>query len=197
MGKATVDKTAIVEEGAAVGEGTRIWAFAQVGRNAIVGKNCVLGNGSFVDREARIGDNVKLMNKAQVFRGCEVGNNVFIGPGAVLANDKNPKHNTERKFKGYEWKIRDNASIGANSVILPDVNIGEFAVVGAGSIVTKTVPRQGIVYGNPAKLHGFACKCGGKLQIMKKENEKAVLRCEKCGETLSVPLKTFGQVITE
>ena len=197
MGKAEIDRTAIIDQGSRIGEGTRIWAFVQVGKNAIVGKNCVLGNGSFVDREAKIGNNVKLMNKAQVFRGCEVGNNVFIGPGAVLANDKNPKHNTERKFSGYEWKIGDNVSIGANSVILPEVNIGEFAVVGAGSIVTKEVPRHGIVYGNPAKLHGFACKCGEKMRIMKKENEKAVLRCEKCGEMLVVPLKTYGQIMQE
>ncbi len=193
MGKAKVDKTAIVDEGCQIGEGTKIWAFVQVGKEAIVGKNCVLGNGSFVDRAAKIGDNVKLMNKAQVFRGCEVGNNVFIGPGAVLANDKNPKSNAERKFKGYEWKIGNNVSIGANSVILPDVNIGEFAVVGAGSVVTKDVPKHGLVYGNPAKLCGFACKCGKRMQLMQEGQEKAVLECKKCGEMLSMPMKTFRQ----
>ncbi len=195
MGKADVDKTAIINEGSQIGKGTKVWAFAQVGKDAIIGKNCVLGNGSFVDRAAKIGNNVKLMNKAQVFRGCEVGNNVFIGPGAVLANDKNPKPDTERKFKGYEWKIGNNVSIGANSVILPDVNIGEFAVIGAGSVVTKDVIQHGLVYGNPAKLHGFACKCGKRMQLKHKQQENAVLECKKCGETLSIPLKTFRQVV--
>jgi len=195
MGKATIDKTAIIDKGSQIGEGTKIWAFVQVGKNAIVGKNCILGNGSFVDRESKIGNNVKLMNKAQVFRGCEVGNNVFIGPGVVLANDKNPKPDAERKFKGYEWKIGNNVSIGANSVILPDVNIEEFAVVGAGSIVTKDVPKHGIVYGNPTKLHGFVCKCGKRMVLKQEERENAMLECKKCGETLSMPLKTFRQAV--
>lgn len=195
MGKATVDKTAIVDEGAAIGNGTVVWAFAQVGRNAIVGENCVLGNACFVDREAKIGNGVKIMNKAQVFRGCEVGNNVFIGPGVVLANDSRPMVGAERKFNGYEWKIGDNASIGANSVILPDVNIGKCALVGAGSIVTRNVPEHGLAYGNPARLRGFVCACREKMQLAKRDGKKAVLQCKKCGETLPVPLEVFEKTI--
>jgi len=163
MEETKIHSSAVIDKGAQIGSGTIIWAFAQVGANAIVGKKCVLGNGCYIDRNANIGNNTKVMNKAQVFRGCSVGSNVFIGPAAVIANDKWPSPGTERKFSGYEWKIGNGVSVGANSVILPDVNVGDFALIGAGSVVTKDVPKHGLVYGNPAKLHGFVCKCRERM----------------------------------
>jgi len=189
-----IHPSAIVDSGAVIGEGTTVWAFVQVGANAIVGKNCILGNGCYIDRNAKIGDNVKVMNKAQVFRGCEIGDNVFIGPGCVIANDKKPKHDTERKFQGYEWKIGNNVSIGANSVILPDINIGNFALIGACSVVTKNVPAHGLVYGNPAKLHGFICKCGEKMRLKARSQMTIVLQCTKCQEGLEVPPTIFNKI---
>jgi len=195
MENVTVHPAAVVEQGATIGPGTKVWAFAQVGRNAIIGSNCVLGNGSYVDRSAKIGNNVKVMNKAQVFRGCEIGNDVFIGPGAVIANDKKPKFDIERKFEGYEWKIGDGASIGANTVILPDVNIGSFSLVGAGSVVTKDVPAHGMVYGNPAKLRGYVCKCREKLKLVEKAEEFAVLQCPSCKQGLQVPINLFNEIV--
>ncbi len=194
MDEAAIDKTAVIDPGAKIGPGTKIWAFVQVGSNATIGKNCVLGNGCYIDREAKIGDNVKVMNKAQVFRGCEIGNDVFIGPGTIIANDKRPTHSTERKFDGCEWKIGDNASIGANSVILPDVNVGNFALIGAGSVVTKDVPNHGLVYGNPAKLHGFVCKCREKMRLKARAERRIVLQCSKCKQSLVVQPELFNKM---
>lgn len=194
MGETKIDQTAIVDETAKILEGTTIWAFVQVGRGAIVGRNCTLGNGCYIDRGAKIGDNVKIMNKAQVFRGCEIGNDVFIGPGAVIANDKRPKNDTERKFQGYEWKIGNGVSIGANATILPDVNIGDYALIGAGAVVTKDVPKYGVVVGNPAKLKGFACKCRENFKLVSKDGETAVLQCPSCKKGLQVPTDLFNQI---
>ena len=147
-----VDKRAVVSETAEIGEGTKIWAFAQIGNKAKIGMNCVIGNGVYIDRNVIIGNNVKIHNKALLYDGLIVEDNCYIGPGVCFANDKYPTYDNTRDLKGISWRIRKGASVGANSTILPDVNIGSNAFVGAGSIVTKSVPDGVIVCGNPARI---------------------------------------------
>lgn len=147
-----VDKLAIVAKTAKIGPGTKVWAFAQIGENVKIGKNCVVGNGAYIDRNVVIGNNVKIHNKALLYNGLIVEDNCFIGPGVCFTNDKYPKHNTTRRLIGISWHLKQGASIGANTTILPDVNIGKRAVVGAGSVVTKDVADGMIVCGNPAKV---------------------------------------------
>ena len=149
--KSLIHKSAIIAKSAKIGEGTRIWAFVQVGENAKIGKNCVIGNGAYIDRNVIVGNNVKIHNKALLYDGLIVEDNCFIGPGACFTNDRYPKYNKVRKLKGISWRIKKGASIGANATILPDINIGRGAVVGAGSVVTKGVPDGVKVCGNPAK----------------------------------------------
>lgn len=150
--KVYIDKRAIVAKTARIGEGTKIWAFAQVGENAKIGKNCVIGNGAYIDRNVIIGDNVKIHNKALLYNGLMVEDGCFIGPGACFTNDRFPKYNKTRDLKGASWRVREGSSIGANATILPDIDIGKNAVVGAGSVVTKSVPDGAVVCGNPAKV---------------------------------------------
>lgn len=150
--KVFIDKRAVVSKTAKIGEGTKIWAFAQIGDNAKIGENCVIGNGVYVDRNVIIGDNVKIHNKALLYNGIVVEDNCFIGPGVCFSNDKFPYYNKTRDLTSRSWRVKKGASIGANATILPDVNIGSNAIVGAGSVVTKSVPDGAIVYGNPARI---------------------------------------------
>ena len=146
-----VHKTAIVSKSAKIGAGTKIWAFAQVGDNAKIGKNCVIANGAYIDRNVVIGDNVKVHNKALLYNGLIVEDNCFIGPAVIFSNDKFPKHNKTRSLKGVSWMMKTGASIGAGAIILPDLDIGRDALVGAGSVVTLSVPDKAVVCGNPAR----------------------------------------------
>lgn len=147
-----IHNTAIVSKTAKIGKGTKIWAFVQIGDNSVIGENCIIGNGAYIDRNVVVGDNVKIHNRALLYHGLVIEDKCFIGPGACFTNDKYPKHDKTRDLKGVSWRMGEGSSVGANSTILPDVNIGRNAVIGAGSVVTKSVPDNAMVCGNPAKI---------------------------------------------
>ena len=146
-----IDKTAIVSKSAEIGKGTKVWAFAQIGDNVKIGRNCVIGNGVYIDRTVVIGNSVKIHNKALLYRGLTIEDNCFIGPGVCFTNDKYPQYNKTRDMNIVKWKLKKGASVGANATILPDLTIGKNAIVGAGSVVTKSIPDKVVVAGNPAK----------------------------------------------
>ncbi len=160
--------TAVIDKTAKIGKGTVIWNFAQIMHNVSIGKNCMIGNGVFIDRNVAIGNNVKIHNKALIYRGVKIENDCFIGPAVCFTNDKNPRSFKTRDINKPKWLVERGASIGANAVILPDINIGKYAMVGAGSVVTKDVVGHAIVVGNPAILKGYACNCGNRLKKSKK-----------------------------
>jgi len=147
-----IDKRAVVSKTARIGEGTKVWAFVQIGDNAKIGKNCVIGNGAYIDRNVVVGNDVKIHNKVLLYDPLVVEDNCFIGPGVCFTNDKYPKHNKTRNLKKVSWRVKKGASVGANAIILPDVNIGRNAIVGAGSVVTRSVPDGEVVCGNPARI---------------------------------------------
>lgn len=149
--KTFIHRRALVSKTARIGEATKVWAFAQVGDNAKVGRNCVIGNGAYIDRNVIVGNNVKIQNKALLYDGLIVEDDCFIGPGACFANDKYPRYDKRRNLKGVSWHVGKGASIGANATILPDVDIGKNAIVGAGSVVTRSVVGGLTVCGNPAR----------------------------------------------
>jgi acetyltransferase-like isoleucine patch superfamily enzyme len=165
-----IHPTADVSSLAEIGDGTRIWRQVQVREGAQIGRSCILGKGVYVDSKVVIGNLVKIQNGASVYRGVTVEDGVFIGPHACLANDKRPRAITpEGRLKEVDdWEvgpimIKYGASIGAGAIILPGVTVGRFALVGAGSVVTKDVVPHALVMGNPAKQAGYVCACGHKL----------------------------------
>ena len=175
--------TATVEKGASIGKGTKVWHYAHVREGAVIGERCVLGHCAFVDTHVTIGSRVKIGNKASIYNGVTVEDDAFIGPHACFTNDIRPR-------SAGEWSItktlvRRGASIGANSTIVCGVVIGADALVGAGSVVTRDVPANGLVFGNPAKLHGFVCSCGKGIG---KAGAKAghMVRCGACGKEVEV-----------
>jgi UDP-2-acetamido-3-amino-2,3-dideoxy-glucuronate N-acetyltransferase len=180
-----VHPTADVSAEAVIGPGTRIWHQAQVREAACLGASCIVGKGAYIDFDVSIGDNVKIQNGVYVYHGVTVEDGVFLGPGAILTNDKLPRAiNSDGSLKSdADWEvspilIRRGASIGAGAVVLPGVTVGEFALVGAGAVVTCDVPAHGLAYGNPARVHGHVCCCGRPLH----ELENHQWKCEVCDE---------------
>ena len=154
--------TAIISPKAKIGAGSKIWAFAQVRENAVIGKNCIIGNGVYVDTGVRIGDRVNIHNKALLYRNLVVEDDCFIGPGVCFTNDLSPRANRIRNLKGVRWTLKKGASVGANSCVLSAVTIGQYAMIGAGSVVTKNIPDYALAYGSPAKISGTVSKDGVK-----------------------------------
>lgn len=183
-----VHKTAIVESNVEIGDKSKVWHFAHVREGTKIGNHCVIGNSVFIDTDSVIGNNVKIQNHAIIYRKAIIEDGVFIGPNVCFTNDKNPRAiNPDGSLKSADdWqvaatRIAEGTSIGAHSVILPGVTIGKFALVGAGSVVSKNVPDFALVYGNPAKVKGYVCKCGRKLKIViKKDRNNIVFVCQ-CG----------------
>ena len=138
-------------ESANVGEGTRIWAFAHVLLGARIGRNCNICDGVFVENDVTVGDNVTVKCGVQLWDGVTVEDNVFIGPNATLTNDRYPKSRNEN-WKLLRTILRKGCSIGANATILPGLEIGEGAMIGAGAVVTRSVPPHAVVVGNPGRI---------------------------------------------
>jgi len=188
-----VHSTAVVDKTAKIGKGTKIWHFVCVRENAEIGANCVLGHAVYVDKEVKIGNRVKLENRANVYQGVKIEDDVFVGPHVTFSNDPYP-----RSFST-DWKVvptlvKKGASIGAGSVVMCGITIDEYAMIGAGSVVTNDIPPQALAYGNPAKIRGFVCKCGRKLVKEKKQNEFVLMRCSHCGEKYRIPAENFAKI---
>lgn len=178
--------TAIIHPTAKIGSRTKIWAFTQVAEYAIVGNDCVIGNGAYIDRYVRIGDRVRIHNKALLYHGLIVKDDVFIGPGVCYANDSWPRSGSARDLTGKTWTIGNGASIGANATILPDVSIGAYALIGAGSVVTQLIPSHALAYGNPAKIQGFVCYCGKVFKRTADRKSPVKIICKDCKKSLSL-----------
>lgn len=175
-------ETAIVEEGAKIGNNTKIWHFAHVREDSEIGENCTISKDVYVDKNAKIGNNVKIGNGVSVWNGVKIEDKAFIAPNVCFTNDLYPRAEIWNKNRVKKTLIKEGASIGANSTILCDLEIGKYALVGAGSVVTKSVPDYGIVIGNPAKLVGYACTCGNKLKDFK-EN---IMICSSCKKEIDI-----------
>lgn len=157
-------ESSYVDEGAEVGEGTKIWHFCHVMSGAKIGKNCSLGQNVNVGGKAVIGDGVKIQNNVSVYDDVVIEDNVFCGPSCVFTNVINPRAFVERKHEYKQTVIKKGASIGANATIVCGVTVGEYALIGAGSVVTKDVPAYALVYGSPARVRGRVDKEGNILE---------------------------------
>ena len=187
MSKASVHSTADVAKSAKIGNGTRIWHHCHIRENASIGKNCILGKNVYIDHDVKIGNNVKIQNNCSIYFDTKIEDGAFIGPHVVFTNDTNPRAITlDGKLKNAnEWDsgrilVKKGASIGARSVLLPNITIGTFAMTGAGSVVTKNVEDYRLVYGNPARVMGFVCPCGARISDISQKGNKTILKCIKC-----------------
>ena len=157
-----------------IGPGTRIWAWAHVMKGARLGADCNVGEHCFIESGAILGDRVTVKNGVAVWEGVTAEDDVFLGPNAVLTNDLRPRSKVYRE-KVEPTLLKRGASIGANATILCGITIGEYAMIGAGAVVTKDVPSQTLVLGNPGRVVGHVCRCGGSLA---RKGRKG--RCEAC-----------------
>jgi UDP-2-acetamido-3-amino-2,3-dideoxy-glucuronate N-acetyltransferase len=174
IGSYFVHSSSIVEEPSSVGKGTKIWHFCHVMPNAVIGDNCTLGQNVFVGEGVRIGNNVKLENNVSIFSGVTLEDDVFCGPSATFTNVTNPRSRIPRKDEFKTTLVSNGATIGANATIVCGHNIGRYAFVGAGAVITKDVPDYALVYGNPATVKGWICQCGQKLQFDDTKTECSV-----------------------
>jgi UDP-2-acetamido-3-amino-2,3-dideoxy-glucuronate N-acetyltransferase len=165
MDKVFIHQSSYVDEGAVVGAGTKIWHFCHVMPSAKIGKNCILGQNVFVGAGVIIGNGVKIQNNVSVYSGVIIEDEVFLGPSMVFTNVINPRSQVERKDEFQTTRVKRGTTVGANATILCGVTLGEYAFVGAGAVVTHDVPAYGLVYGSPARLHGWMCACGERLAL--------------------------------
>jgi UDP-2-acetamido-3-amino-2,3-dideoxy-glucuronate N-acetyltransferase len=184
-----VHPTAEVSPDAQIGAGTRIWRQAQVREHAQIGETCNIGKGAYIDAHVHIGSNVKIQNNVSLFEGVTLEDGVFVGPHVCFTNDMLPRAITpEGKLKSIDdWEItptlvKYGASIGAGSIIICGLTIGEFALIGAGAVVTRDVPPHTLVFGNPARQHGYVCRCARRLTDVYEQNGLLMGMCERCGK---------------
>ena len=181
-----IHPTAEVSPKAVIGSNTKVWHRAQICDGARVGHDCIVGSGVYVDREVVVGNRVKIQTAAQLYRGAVVEDGVFVGPSVCLTNDKYPRAITPdgRLKSDADWvlgraRVCYGASLGAGSIVLADVTVGRFAMVAAGALVNENVPDHGLVVGVPARLVGYVCACGRRLQSIG-ASEPAFWRCSRC-----------------
>lgn len=158
-----VHESSYIDEPCQIGEGTKIWHFSHIMQNASIGKNCKIGQNVVISPNVVIGNNVKIQNNVSVYTGVICEDDVFLGPSCVFTNVINPRSFIERKSEYKKTIVKKGASIGANATIVCGHNIGRYAFIGAGTVVTKDVPDYALVVGNPARLIGYVCQCGNKL----------------------------------
>lgn len=171
-----IHPSANVSDQAEIGAGSKIWINSQIRENVKIGKNCIISKDTYIDAGVCIGDRCKIQNGVSVYHGVTIEDDVFVGPNVAFTNDFYPRAFTP------DWEVSDTrimrgASIGANATIVCRHTLGEYCMVGSGSVVTKDVPPYTLVLGNPARVRGYVCRCGKPIK-------NGSLTCDSCGFTL-------------
>jgi len=171
---------ALVDEGVTIGKGTRVWAFAHILSGAMIGSDCNICDHTFVEGKIKMGDRVTLKSGVYLWDGIEIENDVFIGPNATFTNDRRPR---SRQYPPQFLTIRlmTGCTIGANATILPGLTIGRWALIGAGSVVTRDIPDHALAFGHPATVQGWVCICGESITF---DNHDQLVSCS-CGRVLA------------
>lgn len=197
-----IHPTADVSNQAQIGDGTSIWHQAQVREGVVIGEKCIISKGVYVDAGVKIGRHVKIQNYVSVYHGVTIEDGVFVGPHVCFTNDLHPRAvNPDGSLKAAddwvlsETLIRKGAALGANSTIVCGTTIGAWAIVGSGSVVTRDVPDYGLVWGNPARLHGFVCPCGTRFEKESQDAEVTNLACPNCGTHIDIRTNLWEGIV--
>lgn len=183
-------ETTVIDPGSEIGAGTKIWHFSHVMSGAIVGKKCNIGQNVVISPDVILGNNVKVQNNVSIYTGVTCGDDVFLGPSMVFTNVVNPRSAVNRKSEYMKTNVGKGASIGANATIVCGHNIGEFAFIGAGAVVTKHVPAYALVVGNPARQIGWMSEYGQRLYF----DEKGKAQCPESKEWYQIIDKQVRKV---
>jgi UDP-2-acetamido-3-amino-2,3-dideoxy-glucuronate N-acetyltransferase len=178
MNKYFAHETAIIDEGCIIGDGTKIWHFSHIMKDCKIGNNCNIGQNVVVSPKVILGNNVKIQNNVSVYTGVICEDDVFLGPSMVFTNILNPRSAVNRKELYVSTIVRKGASIGANATIICGCNIGKYALIGAGAVVTKDVKEYALVIGNPAKQIAWISEYGNKLNF----NIDGIAECKETSE---------------
>jgi UDP-2-acetamido-3-amino-2,3-dideoxy-glucuronate N-acetyltransferase len=174
-----VHPSSVVDEGCIIGKGTKIWHFSHIMLNCVIGENCNLGQNVVVSPEVVLGNNVKVQNNVSIYTGVICEDDVFLGPSMVFTNVINPRSAVNRKAEYKKTIVRKGATIGANATIICGIEIGAYAFIAAGAVVTKNVPAYALVVGNPARQKGWMSEYGHKLEF----NQTGFAVCPESNET--------------
>lgn len=183
-----IHPTAVIDDGCHIGNGTKIWHFSHIMPKAVIGEHCNIGQNCVISPDVTLGVNVKVQNNVSLYTGVNCEDDVFIGPSAVFTNILNPRSAVVRRDQYVATNIRRGASIGANATIVCGIEIGRYALIGAGAVVTKDVPAYALVVGNPAKQIGWVSAYGHRLYF--DENQEAA--CPESGERYRLEM---GEVV--
>jgi dTDP-4-amino-4,6-dideoxygalactose transaminase/acetyltransferase-like isoleucine patch superfamily enzyme len=173
-----VHESSYIDEPCEIGEGTKIWHFSHIMKNSRIGKNCNIGQNVVISPDVILGNNVKIQNNVSVYTGVICEDDVFLGPSMVFTNVSNPRSHVIRRHEYQATLVKKGASIGANAVVICGHNIGSYAFIGAGAVVTRDIPDYALVVGNPARITGWMCYCGIRLNF----NNTRQAKCTACGK---------------
>lgn len=182
--------SAFIDEGCEIGEGTKIWHFSHIMPNCKLGANCNIGQNVVISPDVVLGKNVKVQNNVSIYTGVVCDDDVFLGPSMVFTNVINPRSAVNRKSEYAKTHVGKGASIGANATIVCGHDIGKFAFIGAGAVVTKTVPDYALVVGNPSRQIGWMSEFGHRLEF----NSEGIATCKESGQTYKIEANTVTRI---
>jgi len=172
-----IHESSYVDEPSEIRKGTKIWHFSHIMQNSVIGENCNIGQNVVISPDVRLGNNVKIQNNVSIYTGVVCEDDVFLGPSMVFTNVINPRSGVTRKDEFMKTIVKKGASIGANATIICGNNIGKFALIGAGAVVTKEVPDYALMVGNPSKRIGWISEFGDRLNF----DSSGIATCESTG----------------
>jgi UDP-2-acetamido-3-amino-2,3-dideoxy-glucuronate N-acetyltransferase len=181
-----VHESSYADDGCQIGAGTKIWHFSHVMAGAVIGERCNIGQNVVISPDVVLGNNVKVQNNVSIYTGVTLEDDVFCGPSMVFTNVVNPRSHVVRKHEYQQTRVGRGASLGANCTVVCGHDIGRYAFIGAGAVVTKHVPDYALVVGNPARVVGFVCECGRRLDVDAKKRPAGKVKCQRCGRQFRV-----------
>ncbi|MCF7916300.1 MAG: acetyltransferase [Candidatus Omnitrophica bacterium] len=174
-----IHESSYLEEGLIIGKGTKIWHFSHILKNSTIGNNCTIGQNVVIGPNVEIGNNCKIQNNVSIYDGITLEDNVFCGPSCVFTNVTRPRSQYPVRKKYVKTLVKKGATIGANATIVCGVNVGKYALIGAGSVVAKDVADFALVYGNSARQHGWVCICAKRMEFQNKNNHWICSNCKR------------------